>query len=267
VKQNHRADQIQSIFLSIGYVVLLFSISFISASIAYSDTNTDGDSYPLSFLLFYYLLQNFDSFTVWILLVACKRMSAIEKCFKLITQESEVSSVDSLKQTLKVYNKYCTTIDLINKCFLIEFLFTLQTIIFHFIIQLYIFFGIFSNINNLKKIDLVICFTTLVYVLAEMIVPFCFFVSSYFINKKVKNSLKLILNMRTSDLKLSKSKQLAALCLKHQKPEISCGIFEIDWKLLFAMITCVFYYLIILVQFEMAGNFLKPNSVNFSNVS
>jgi 7tm Chemosensory receptor len=262
VKQNHRADQIQSIFLSFGYLVLFFSINFICGSIMLSETNTNGDSYPLSFLLFYYLLLNFDSFTIWILVVACKRMSAIEKSLKSVLNENEMSPNDSLKQTLLVYDKFCTTINLINRCFLVEFLFTLQTIIFHFIIQLYIFFSIFSNVNNLKKIDLIICFTTLVYVLVETVLPFCFFISSCFINKKVKNSLTAILNMKTSDLKLSQSKEIAALCFEHQRPEISCGIFKIDWKLLFAMITCVFSYLIILVQFDMAGNFLKPNSTN-----
>lgn len=48
--------------------------------------------------------------------------------------------------------------------------------------------------------------------------------------------------------------EIASLQLAHSKPVVSCGMFEIDLKFLFIMLTGQFSILTMLVQFQVGGN-------------
>lgn len=61
--------------------------------------------------------------------------------------------------------------------------------------------------------------------------------------------MKSLINAKTN---IGSAKYLNDFCLQleHVKPEVNCGLFAVNWNLLFVFVATVFSYLIILVQFE-----------------
>lgn len=53
--------------------------------------------------------------------------------------------------------------------------------------------------------------------------------------------------------KFQKRASILLLQLHHRPPLVSCGVFVIDWKLLFQLIGACFSYLVIIIQFEFKG--------------
>lgn len=67
---------------------------------------------------------------------------------------------------------------------------------------------------------------------------------------KIEVNIQTILYKNQHDEKSFKLAELISMQLQHRRPTIECGIFVIDWKLLFFLLSLCFSYLVIIIQFE-----------------
>jgi hypothetical protein len=82
---------------------------------------------------------------------------------------------------------------------------------------------------------------------------FLFFTSNA-VNNKGKSIEDLIRNIKRRDfrdLKLQRKAELLVLQFEHRQPLLSCGLFSIDWYLLFYLVGTSYSYVLIIIQFEL----------------
>lgn len=166
-------------------------------------------------------------------------------------------NVKNIKTTLILHDKFCDTISLVNKCFSFNFSITLLEFNFHCI--LFTFSACNMLLNKPDVGDKTFFFAGLVFIGYALILIVCILVYSSLIKSGGKQTLIIVHALE--NVSVHSLTQIASLQLSHRQPEISCGLYTIDWKFLFAILSCVFSYTIILIQFDVADTYksLKIN--------
>lgn len=234
---NHSRELLGSILLLVGYPIIYFLLNFFLAYL-------HNFSYSVDFgyrVLIYLPLSNTSLF-IWILILVCKRI----KSFRKLLTKGNVNSC------LILFDKFWFLIQLTNKYFGILLMFLVLEKMFHSII---FFFSLYNLVaNDSTSSDIFYLFMSLLYNLIETISVLCIFLCSHFIKVEIKKFVSKFQKIKI-DSKTIKTNHLSNLQFGHQDITLSCGLFDINWKFLFAVISSIFSYIIILVQFDIADSF------------
>jgi hypothetical protein len=237
VKLNHNFEYLTISFVMLGYQIamglLFFYYLFVFESVVLSQ---------LSYFYTVFLVLCYGMYSGLILVVVHRRIRSINKIFDV--NLANFSSQD-IKEVGKAFIKYQETLKLINKCF--GFFYMTRKLEFLFN-GLLLSFNVYKIIlNGFSTALTIFLFSGCFHITASGFYISLIFIFSSWIEKdcnKFEVNFGLIRrSMNFYDCKAS----------------ISCGLFKIDWKLLFLMVTTNFSYLIILIQFVLA---YKQNASN-----
>lgn len=131
---------------------------------------------------------------------------------------------------------------------------TLRTLSTHvlcltFSTSYFLLFQFLSILNVSNPNTWRICLHMLLFAVPFLVDAWMITVSSW-IQAEGNDTKALVHSLTPQNLKAAKAFNLLCMQLNHKNPEISCGIFIIDWSYLFIFISTLFSYFIILVQFE-----------------
>lgn len=237
IKINHSRELLRSIVLLAGYPIIYFLINLYL-------TYRQNFSYSVDsgYLLLTYLPLSNNSMFIWILILVCERIKSVRKLF----------SKENVNLCLILFDKFCCLMQCINKYFGLLLMLLVLESLFHFII---FFFSLYNLVaNNSTAGDYLFSLMGLFYICWETAVVLCFFVYSYFIKFEIENFVSKFCTMQI-DTKPIRNKLSTNLQFDHQEIELACGLFVINWKFLFAFISSIFSYIIILIQFDIADSF------------
>lgn len=155
-----------------------------------------------------------------------------------------------VKTVTQIWSKLGDLLTSVNKYFLTSNIFLFTIIFMMFLITLFLGYDIFMH--SLGSDDLVLFYSfvifTLSYTLCGLIIIFS---SVYFSNSfsKVFKNLNSI-RLKNNDEKIWKICTHSILQLDVLHNEISCGLFSLNWKFVFLMISSCFAYLVMMIQFD-----------------
>ena len=174
--------------------------------------------------------------------------------FKLenLNNLKEENLLKAVKAVADVVDKVCDAVESIKFCHTVNLI---DYILHYLIVAVLTVYGSSSSVfrQNSTKHDKVFSLLTLAWTL--LYTPFVvslFLISNMIkgITKSIENTIQSILNKRNLDLQIHKTTQILFLQLYHRRPMISCGLFVVDWYLLFYLLGIGYSYLVIIIQFE-----------------
>lgn len=162
----------------------------------------------------------------------------------------EKALIGLLRLAMMTVDKTCEAMEVIKKCHAVN---TICFSIYFSFYALFCFYGAISYFLYAEKDSYKFFMLTLSYTLYNLTMFLGTFTASCSILRKCDAieiaSLKFLSrqNLTTATLKA-----IETLCLQlhHRRPIYSCGLFAIDWKFLFFLISMMFSYLIIFFQFD-----------------
>lgn len=206
----------------------------------------------LFYAINYFLYQNFTVVSMLIYFIIYNHLKNVIELIKKVEGEEDAQIfLRTIKESSISVDMICDALDST------KVIYALNTVIyiFHFgmfsVVSLYSFISILSrSINENEKFFTIMAVSWNIYYSPFIMWTFIysnrikklgkqFLVQiqkcsmSYKINEKVQNQISTIFYQ-----------------LSHRRPIVSCGIYIIDWALLFSFVSSIFSYLIIIVQFE-----------------
>lgn len=224
------------------FVLLVVNLGiFVNFGLRKSFTIRTGFLLNLSFQSIYC------SSCIYVLCLALRRIRLMNEILK-----QPLSSSEALRKSCLTFIKFQETILLMNKCFCVSFVVRINEFILHnFTITFYVYC---FYANESSRSAFAFFFALCVYTSLEAALVLPIVIVSSLIKSEVSKFGNLFNMHQKSLLRYSKATKLDDL---YGEASISCGIFEIDWKLLFWIVTTIFTYTIILIQFDMTERFSK----------
>lgn len=169
---------------------------------------------------------------------------------KLVEVESHHDSMKAIRIAANVYDKLCDSFESISTFFTPICLVFLLVLTFFNVLSIYTFFVFINTPEGLQMLFFYLM--TISWAIAYM--PFTVWVIAFASatrneSSKTAGLLLQLLNKNYNEQANRSSKSLM-LQLSHRKPTISCGFFEVNWKLLFAIVGSVFSFSLIVIQFS-----------------
>lgn len=206
-----------------------------------------NDVTRINYVLSANLLRGYAYFSGLILSAAYLRIRLINKLIELNVGKFDENQ---MKEILKSFHKLCDTIKLINECFWFIFVYKIFGFLFSCVL---FFFNIYDIvIKGLSQVSAAFLFSGCFSLTMELLYISMIFTFSSLVEKgcvKFESNFVKYFSWKTN---------FSNFQFNNQKISISCGLFKIDWKLLFLIITSMFSYLIVIIQFVDA---LEANSV------
>lgn len=154
----------------------------------------------------------------------------------------------SLKETTKIYNRICDIFDDMSEFYLPLCTIFLTGLFYYTIFFIYALYIYYENAGK-----------SLAYFLATAILWIFYFSptvgismrTSSWVRTEAGKTIDYIQKLANhqSDQKLLKDSYIMNLLAAHRTPRITIGLFELNWKSLFTVITLFYSFAIILIQF------------------
>lgn len=159
-----------------------------------------------------------------------------------------------LRNFLKLHIKFNETICLINQCFIFRIALNAFEISFRWLILL---FGIFAMlIWQQPAFGVPLATTGVLFSVADTTMLFIAVIFSCRLKNKI-NETEIIFKAKilsfSNNEQSFKRLQKSSLQFDHESSQISCGLFNFGWPALLSSVGTTISYLIILIQFEIAG--------------
>lgn len=149
----------------------------------------------------------------------------------------------------RIHGRLIDTLDLVNSCFAMNLLnYFFQFLIF----SVFNFFGLYHYLVSHEKQLPELIFSTITF----FYFTFFFWFGAWIITisswiESQGDKTKSLIHLKIAqDSKTAKSRSNFCLQLDHNRPRINCGLFNVNWIILFGFVSTLFSYLIILIQFE-----------------
>lgn len=257
---NHGKQFMISLSVLIGYFIM-FVINFIANGIMVSAMTLDDTLDPFQGVI--YLFSNITYLTTTIcymlvILAIYVRLKVVNDYIKEYISKDQTTVEEDCKAITIVtilHSKITETTNLINICFSFNTVTYLFQLVFF---TIFFSFGFYHYIisQNSELTQLLLNVVTLQWILFYLIGIMWVIVLSCRIKSQGNLTAVLFHKMliKKNNPKILKIVQLSALQFHHHSPEISCGMFKMDWSLMLTMIGAVFSYIIILIQFDSTQN-------------
>lgn len=250
-KQNFNLHLNASILSIIGYQVLLNCVANGNNAIQklynVKGSNQVGKSYTLLFTISF----TYFSSEVIIFLASLQRIKFINKLLKT-EPKNQKDALIILNQCSKLHVTFLETVKLITTCHRFSLVMRLFEFIFHSTFLLFSVYNMFYN--DLSVQSMVFFVNGIIFFLLITSLSFPLIIALSLIKQE---SLKFTSLFHKFQLKVFE-KSGFLLESKVQVPQydivISCGIFNLDWKIIFAMFVAILSNTIILIQFDLIIN-------------
>lgn len=186
----------------------------------------------------------FALFSILLLLTISWRLRSITTALKKSEDEN------SIKIIVKILSKIEDLIYSINSYLSLNYITSFSSTFIYLL--MFTFLGYDILVHNLSVDDVIFfcagasftCFNSL---MCSLVIFF-----SMRFDKTTKNLFKFFnqIQMKNSDQKIRKICFLANLQLGHSKKNLSCGLFDLNWHLIFTLMASFFSYLITMIQFD-----------------
>lgn len=220
------------------------------------------DSIPLDDPVFLTIISIPMSFNILIIILLYTIFTRISAIIKLTDIRNVCSfSTFNLKRRINLvmllHDKINDSILSVNNCYIINILIAFLNITATYIFMTFLLYD--TIIHKLKA-------TNFILVMGGYSYCFCFATSClsiiYFstsIRKSHDNTMNNFFKMHIllKKRRICNKVHLASLQLYHFRKEISCGLFDFNWKYLMTVIACILNYVIVMIQFE--GMISKAN--------
>lgn len=249
IKQKHNREFFGSLFILMAYQITVISGALYNRNLL--NTYEVVHSIPVENVSFFVIMFCSKSYAVLCmssLLAVNNRLRLINR---VLTSES-MNFVLDIKQFLTLHDKLCDTVTLINRCFSITFLLNISECVFHCIYLVFNLYTISAHESTVQ--EMIFLISGCIYVVPESVFVLFIIIFSSVLKTETNRTFLLLHDSRfsSSDADISKFHRIASLQLDHRKPFITCGLFVIDWVLLFAIVAAIFSFLVILIQFDTA---------------
>lgn len=242
---NHHYQWKVSIFVIVIYFCM-FLLTLVIDAVLSTKYLKFPESDTIGRLLAVWNIGAYLSFTISHMLAIIAIYSRLK--FLNTTFKANCSGNEEIITLSRVYLKICETMNIINKCYAINFLYYFFQVTYFGIFYL---FGLWSL--TIKTVDV----TSAIPELAFNAISFAWFLYYFWFGAWMMIigawiETETIEIERYVNLYVGKCKRwnLMSLQMQHIRPIVSCGLFEINWRLLFLIIGSIFSDLIILIQFE-----------------
>jgi gustatory receptor len=203
-----------------------------------------------------------DGITFWffevvnctVLLIVYLRFDMARKFLTLkCSVEESRTLIKKLRAVSGILDATCDAMESIKLCFSINMI---NYVLQYTFMLTYSAYSIISYAFHDKsfKLDLIYMLMAITWTLTYTPkVLFLFWISNAVNNKEksIEDLVRTIQSRNISDLKLQRKAELLILQFEHRKPLLSCGLFSIDWYLLFYLLGTSYSYVLIIIQFEL----------------
>lgn len=175
---------------------------------------------------------------------------ALEVLMELQEFKDKNVMLKRLKTVIKIWSKLGDLVAATSKYFLMCNIFLFLIIFMMYLITLFLAYDILMH--ELGSDNLILFYSFIVFTCSYTHYGVVITISSvYFSNcfSSAINNLNLIA-LKIKEKKIQKFCSLAVLQLTAIQKEISCGLFEFNWKFIFLLISSVFSYLVTMMQFD-----------------
>ena len=189
-----------------------------------------------------------------VLMAALKRIRKMNEMFEIQFQNS-IQAYKIGNEISKVFIAFTKSIDLINKCLWFNFTLRIFEFVFHCVFVVFNAFTVISNDNSWSSIAFFCsgCLYTLLE--ASFILPLVIF-SGHIggeVSKFISSFYKLNCHL-TANFEQTKFSKLRFESIEN---EVSSGLFNLNWNFLFSIMSTIFSWSIIFVQFDISQIFNK----------
>lgn len=202
---------------------------------------------------FYFILGVFTQRSYAVLNISL--LAAAKNRLSLINKEIEHKSCsfEKFKELLNVHSKFCDVANLLNQCVSFNLMMSVINFVFHCTMQMFSLYKLASNDSSMES--KIYCLTACIYFPPELFFMMSTVINSSLLKMEAKRTMTLVHSknsLSAGNPEILKLLHLTALQIEHNKPVISCGLFIVDWKILFATISGSLSSVIILIQFDIA---------------
>lgn len=195
-------------------------------------------------------VSNFILITLLIFVGVSWRLKSIEELLIGLNEVDQEIYLKKFKKILRIWSKIEDLICSINKYFLINNLFFFAS--FFNLILIVTFLGYDILVHELDTDDKIFFCCGLVYSISItscicILIKYSENVKSMI--EKNFNQINLI-RFNSKHKNVQKYCELAILQLDSSTKLISCGLFEINWQHIFLMLSSLFSYLVVVIQFD-----------------
>lgn len=205
------------------------------------------------FVSLFFYLQLCTSFMM-ILACAFYQLSAFNNHLKkFIDNPTQLEVSDVIRNTSIMYDKLCDVFDSISAFYMLSILmFILGSTYFN----VYFWYLLYSFLAVASKGLGYFLTTTILWCLYYLPCIFWMVMFSSWIEYEGLRTVDLVLLLAYKDTKLKNLKSSITMALQatHRRPKITCGLYELNWKALFAMMGSVFSFSVITIQFYDISN-------------
>lgn len=163
-------------------------------------------------------------------------------------QQENHSIAKVTKLAAVIFDRVCDIFETISKFFALITLVFLMVVIFFNVFLSYTFFVYLKT-----PTILIFFFLFATFSLALFYVPFALWINgmSSAVQSQSISTCNLMQHLisRRGDYKSMKHAKTFELLVAHRQPKLSCGMFDLDWKLVFTMVGSIFSLSVIVIQF------------------
>lgn len=216
------------------------------------------------FLISLGLNINYSIFAILMQVMISWRLRAIDDALKLTIKSNQKIILRKMKLLMKVL---CIIEDLINSRNNYVSLSNILSFANFFVTSLMILFlGYDVFAHNLGNDDLTLFLGGISFSFFAGLA--CFIAISYSISvaRTIKKAIKIFNKIQmkfNDDAKIQKYCNLANLQLSSVQSEFSCGLFDFNYKLIFTLMSSIFAYLVMMIQFDYMLT-IRRKEMNFS---
>lgn len=203
----------------------------------------------LTYIILFCLCYTYFSTTILIFLACLTRIRSINKLLQTKPENDTVAQM-IVKKSSKLHMIFHETIKLVNKCFSFVLVLQLFNCTFHCSFVIYSLYNVLFN--DLSIWTLIIFVNGLLYLtlLGSLIIPLI--VVSNSIKQECLKFVTLFERFELIDVENFDASCMLKVQAPFYETQISCGLFDVDWKIFFGTFVSILSNTIILIQFDIS---------------
>jgi gustatory receptor len=181
------------------------------------------------------------------------RLSILRKFATSLLHCDVKSLPGKLKVVVKIWDTICDGLDVVKFCCTINTSYYIISFTFNFVFSIYSIVSYFFYENS-TYFDMIYMFLAVLWISVFIPSVALMFMVAMEIEKQgsaIENQMHSLIACNFKNKRVLKQIELVLDQFDNRKPKTTCGLFEIDWKLLFFLLGTSFNYLLIIAQFEL----------------
>lgn len=255
INLRHQRLFVVTVSMFLGYLFIFLQTMCCVFYIAYPIRHTTEMSLANAFVFIFNTLTYQNYLVGYMIMIYTIYFSLflVRKFIEQLSLETNnANASQGLKDVAIIVDRICDSLDSLKVCYSINTVVYLTHVSFYTIITIYGLISYFSH-SSRNATELIFSLITLCWECYYTPIAVWTFLMSSWIKKEGKMMeifIQKLLHRDRQNIKAHKRGNLMYLQWHHRRPLISCGVFVIDWRLLFYFMGICFSYLVIVIQFD-----------------